>query len=256
MVFSCALRSPTSLTRGATARHGGESVTPAAEEVTSFSSAGSGKATKQQPGATTLGLRKEPSAASSFPRSGALALCACAARRPAQVPTEVAGCWRQRRAAAKPRAVAGAVLNPEVVAVPGEQAETAASRTPGWLSGAGADREHPPRGSCMRSGSGRACLPRLSERPVMAMVMAAVARTAPVKLRPKRWEAGRVAVRAGVCRPPFQALLPGNYFRLLEPIELPGAGLETDLVEPLFFVPSLCHFCRDEGWSRSCFLHL
>lgn len=189
------------------------------------------KRSKQQQGATASGLRKERSVASSFPRSGALALCACAARRPAQVPTEVAGCWRQRRAAAKPR------LNPEVVAVPGERAETEASRTPGWLSGAGADREHPPRGSCVRSGSGRACLPRLSECPVMAMVMAAVARTAPVKLRPERWEAGRVAVRAEVWRPPFQALLPGNHIRLLEPIELPGAGLETDLVEPYSSCP-------------------
>lgn len=44
----------------------------------------------------------------------------------------------------------------------------------------------PPCGSHTRSGSGRASLPRLSERRVMAMVMAAVARTAPVELPSER----------------------------------------------------------------------
>lgn len=50
---------------------------------------------------------------------------------------------------------------------------------------------HPPGGSYARSGSGRASLPHLSERAserrVMAAVMVAVARTAPVKSRSERF---------------------------------------------------------------------
>lgn len=52
--------------------------------------------------------------------------------------------------------------------------------------GRGLTDRPPPCGSYTRSGSGRASLPRLSERRVRATVMAAVARTAPVEPRSER----------------------------------------------------------------------
>lgn len=54
--------------------------------------------------------------------------------------------------------------------------------------GRGLTARPPPGGSRTRSGSGRASLPRLSERRVMAVVMAAGARTAPLELSSERWE--------------------------------------------------------------------
>lgn len=66
-----------------------------------------------------------------------------------------------------------------------------------------------------------------------------------------------MVVRSEILRLPFQDLLPSNLIRLLELIELLRAGLETDLVKPLFltpFVPSLCHFYSNKGWIDSFFL--
>lgn len=111
-------------------RRGGDKLPP---------SASTGSADEEQPGKPAAAPMEAQSSRSRFPRSGALALCACAVRRrPAQVRPEVAGWWRQRRAAWKPRAGGWGRSerkrwepNPEVAAVPGEQAEAAASLTLG-----------------------------------------------------------------------------------------------------------------------------
>lgn len=90
--------------------------------------------------------------------------------------------------------MAGAALKEKVGAEPGSgggpwRAGGGSGKSDSGLTvepGRGLTARPPPGGSRTRSGSGRASLPRLSERRVMAVVMAAGARTAPLELSSER----------------------------------------------------------------------
>jgi hypothetical protein len=151
----------------------------------------------------------EQRAASQRPRTAAsrararLPHCACAARpRPARVRTEVAGWWRQRRAGrkGKSRLLGGAREGKEGAedgsgGAPGKQAEAITAgadtgterRGVGGGGGGSRDCQKDTRGIEGARGAGVAGpASHFGERPVMAMMMAAVTPTAPVKLRSGR----------------------------------------------------------------------